>query len=111
MTLNLSGITPIPLASVDVPSDALAMYNFLVNQINAVLVSGGTGTGPAFNPGVAGQPDGTGALASASLQLQMLILVELRCIANFLGEGLAFGDRQQMRADELYTLTNSGGVI
>jgi hypothetical protein len=110
MTLNLSGITPIPLASVDVPSDALAMYNFLVNQINAVLVSGGTGTGPAFNPGVAGQPDGTGALASASLQLQMLILVELRCISNFLDPG-NLGDRNQMRADELYTLTNSGGII
>ena len=104
MTLNLSGITPIPLASVDIPSDALSMYNLLVQQVNSVLASGGTGIGPAF------QTDGlTGNLTSGLITLQVLILVELRCIRNMLD--LNQIDPNQMRANELFDITNSLGAF
>jgi hypothetical protein len=102
MTLNLAGLTVLPTLQFDVPSDATANYNVLVNQINSVLQAGGTATGPAFADTT------TGNLAAALVTTQVLILVELRCIANFL-DPTTMGDRNQMRADELFTLTNAPG--
>jgi hypothetical protein len=102
MSINLSGINPIPYISVDVPSDAVSVYNTLVNQLNAAVSAGGIATGPAFGDQV------IGGLVAASVTAQILILVELRCIANMLDQGPGVtGDRNVMRAEELYTLIST----
>jgi hypothetical protein len=102
MAINLSGITPIPFISVDIPSDAVSVYNTLVNQLNAAVWAGGVAISPGF------ADTSTGTLTAASVTAQILILVELRCIANMLDPG-NLGERNQMRADELFTITNQPG--
>jgi hypothetical protein len=98
MAINI-GIVTIPPISVDIPSDAVGVYNTLVNQMNVALQVG-VATGPAFGDAV------VGALAAANVTAQILILVELRCIANLL-DPQNLGDRNVMRAEELFTLTSA----
>jgi hypothetical protein len=100
MAINLTGINPIPAISLDIPSDAVSVYNTLVNQLNTAVSAGGVATGPAFGDAVIGN------LVAASVTAQILILVELRCIANLL-DPQNLGDRNVMRAEELFTLTSA----
>jgi hypothetical protein len=98
MAANL-GLVVIPPISSDIPSDAVSVYNNLVNQLNVALQVGVT-TAPSFGDQV------VGGLAAANVAASILTLVELRCIANMLDPG-TFGDRNVMRAEELFTLTST----
>jgi hypothetical protein len=98
MAVNL-GLVTIPPITTDVPSDAVSVYNNLVNQLNVALQVGVT-TAPSFGDQV------VGGLVAANVAASVLTLVELRCIANMLDPG-NLGDRNVMRAEELFTLTSA----
>ena len=98
MTVNL-GLVTIPQITSDIPSDAVVVYNNLVNQLNVALQVGVT-TAPSFGDQV------VGGLVAANVAASVLMLVELRCIANMLDPG-KLGDRNVMRAEELSILTST----
>jgi hypothetical protein len=52
----------------------------------------------------------TGNLATTVISTNLAWLVELRCLSNMLNPG-TLGEVNQMRADELATLTSTTGAI
>jgi hypothetical protein len=97
----------IPAISIDIPSDAVAVYNGLVGQINTLITSAGIVTAPQFADAF------TGALSPAQFAAQILILVELRVQNNIalINLGNNATDLEQMRADELMNLVQTTQFI